>query len=54
MSAPLPQDKRGGFYGLVIGGLVLLAALYGIVHFTNVHYANAEGAKAPAAAAPAP
>ena len=54
MSAPLPQDKRGGFYGLTIGGLLLFAALYGIVHFTNVHYASLEAAKPPAATAPAP
>jgi hypothetical protein len=54
MSAPLPQDKQGGFYGLIIGGIVLCAVLYGIVHSTNTHYAELEHAKTPAAAAPAP
>lgn len=48
-STPLPQDKRGGFYGLIIGGILLFVVIYGIVHFTNVHYANLESAKAPAA-----
>jgi hypothetical protein len=54
MSAPLPQDKQGGFYELIIGGIVLAAVLYGIVRSTNSHYAQLEHAKAPAAAAPAP
>ena len=53
MSTPLPQDKRGGFYGLIIGGILLFAVIYGIVRSTNVHYAKLEPAKPPAAA-PAP
>ncbi len=50
MSMPLPQDRRGGLMGLVIGGIVLFILMYGIVHLTNVHYANLEAAKQPAAA----
>jgi hypothetical protein len=51
MSAPLPADKKAGFTGLIVGAILLLVALYGIVHLTNVHYAKAEGAGAHAAAA---
>ncbi len=54
MSMPLPQDRRGGLMGLVIGGILLFVSMYAIVHLTNVHYANLEAAKKPAAAAPAP
>jgi hypothetical protein len=54
MSAPLLQDKQGGFMGLIIGGILLFVALYGIVHLTNVHYAKLSAAEKPAAAAPAP
>ncbi len=50
MSMPLPQDRRGGLMGLIIGGIVLFVLMYGIVHLTNVHYAKLEAAKAPAAA----
>lgn len=45
MSAPLPQDKAAGFTGLIVGALILLVALYSIVHLTNLHYAKAEGAR---------
>ncbi len=54
MSAPLLQDKSGGFMGLVGGGIILAIVLYGIVHFTNVHYAKLAATEKPAAAAPAP
>ena len=49
MSAPLPEDKRAGFTGLIVGAIILLVALYGIVHLTNRHYAKIEGAKTAAA-----
>lgn len=52
MSMPLPQDRRGGLMGLVIGGILLFVVLYGIVRLTNAHYASLEGAEKPAAAAP--
>lgn len=54
MSMPLPQDRRGGLMGLVIGAIVLFVVLYGIVHLTNGHYAKLEGAKQPAAEASSP
>ena len=50
MSMPLPQDRRGGLMGLVIGGIVLFISMYAIVHLTNSHYAKLEAAEQPAAA----
>jgi hypothetical protein len=46
MSAPKEGDLRAGLTGMIIGGLLLLAVMTAIVHFTNVHYAK----EAPAAA----
>ena len=48
MAAPLPGDKRAGFMGLIIGGVLLFAALFVIVQLTNARYASHEGAKAEA------
>lgn len=39
-------DLKAGLLGFIIGGLVLLAIMYGIVHLTNQHYAG----ESPAAA----
>jgi hypothetical protein len=46
MAAPREGDLRAGLTGLIIGGVLLLAVMTAIVHFTNVHYAK----EAPAAA----
>jgi hypothetical protein len=46
MTAPREGDLRAGITGMIIGGVLLLAAMTAIVHFTNVHYAK----EAPAAA----
>jgi hypothetical protein len=46
MSAPREGDLRTGLTGMIIGGVLLLAVMTAIVHFTNVHYAK----EAPAAA----
>jgi hypothetical protein len=46
MSAPKEGDLRAGLTGMIIGGLLLLAVMTAIVHFTNVHYAK----EAPASA----
>jgi hypothetical protein len=46
MTAPKEGDLKAGVTGMIIGGLLLLAAMTTIVHFTNVHYAK----EAPAAA----
>jgi hypothetical protein len=46
MTAPREGDLRAGLTGMIIGGVLLLAAMTAIVHFTNVHYAK----EAPAAA----
>jgi hypothetical protein len=40
MSAPKEGDLRAGLTGMIIGGLLLLAVMTAIVHFTNVHYAK--------------
>lgn len=47
MSAPLPEDKRAGFMGLIVACVVLFLAMYGIVEYTNAKFA---GHKAEAAA----
>jgi hypothetical protein len=46
MTAPKEGDLRAGLTGMIIGGVLLLAVMTAIVHFTNVHYAK----EAPAAA----
>ena len=46
MSAPKEGDLKAGLTGLIIGGVLLLAVMTAIVHFTNLHYAR----EAPAAA----
>jgi hypothetical protein len=48
MAAPLPGDKRAGFMGLIVGAVLLFAALFLIVRLTNARYASHEGAKAEA------
>ena len=48
MAAPLPQDKKAGFTGLIVGVIVLFCVLYGIVLLTSHHYARLEQAKAAA------
>jgi hypothetical protein len=45
MAPPLLGDKRAGFTGLIVGAVVLLIALYSIVHLTNQKYASHEGAR---------
>jgi len=40
MAAPLPEDKKAGYTGLLIGALALLLLLGGIVLATNAHYAK--------------
>ena len=45
MTAPKEGDLKAGLTGLIIGGMLLLAVMTAIVHFTNVHYAK----EAPAA-----
>jgi hypothetical protein len=47
MTAPKEGDFKAGVTGMIVGGMLLLAAMTVIVHFTNVHYAK----EAPAAAA---
>jgi hypothetical protein len=46
MAAPKEGDLKAGLTGMIIGGMLLLAAMTAIVHFTNEHYEH----KAPAAA----
>ena len=46
MAPPKEGDLKAGLTGMIIGGVLLLAAMTAIVHFTNVHYAQ----EAPAAA----
>jgi hypothetical protein len=46
MAAPKEGDFKAGLTGMIVGGVLLLAAMTAIVHFTNVHYAH----EAPAAA----
>jgi len=46
MAAPMPEDKKAGFTGLVVGALVLVLALGAIVMLVNAKYAREE---APAA-----
>jgi hypothetical protein len=50
MAAPLPEDKRAGITGLVLGALALLLVLGSIVMLTNSHYAH----ESPPAAAAQP
>ena len=40
MTAPKEGDLKAGLTGMIIGGVLLLAAMTAIVHFTNVHYAQ--------------
>ena len=40
MAAPLPGDKKAGFMGLIIGGVVVFLIAWGIVHLTNKKYAG--------------
>ncbi len=49
MAAPLPQDMRAGFVGLVAAVAFLLAVSYTIVHLTSASFA---GHERPAAEAP--
>lgn len=42
MAAPLPEDKKAGFTGLVVGALALLLVLGTIVVLTNAKYASKE------------
>jgi hypothetical protein len=46
MAAPKEGDLKAGLTGMIIGGMLLLAARTAIVHFTNEHYEH----EAPAAA----
>jgi hypothetical protein len=46
MAAPKDGDLKAGLTGMIIGGMLLLAAMTAIVHFTNEHYEH----EAPAAA----
>jgi hypothetical protein len=46
MAAPKEGDLKAGLTGMIVGGVLLLAAMTAIVHFTNVHYTQ----EAPAAA----
>jgi hypothetical protein len=46
MAAPKEGDLKAGLTGMIIGGMLLLAAMTAIVHFTNEHYEH----EAPAAA----
>jgi hypothetical protein len=50
MAAPLPGDKRAGYMGLIIGGLVIFLIVWGIVHLTNGKYAGEHGSEAAAEA----
>ena len=45
-----PADKGAAYTGLVVGGLVLFAILFGIVALTNRHYAGEKAEAKPAAA----
>jgi hypothetical protein len=40
MTAPKEGDLKAGLTGLIIGAVILGAALTTIVHFTNQHYAS--------------
>ncbi len=40
MSAPLPEDKRAGFVGLIVSVAFLLALTYGVVLLTNTMFAG--------------
>ena len=53
MAAPLPGDKRAGFTGLIVGGLVVGLMTWGIVHLTNKKFEGREGHAPAAAGAPA-
>ena len=50
MAAPLPVDKRAGYMGLIVGGLVIFLIIWGIVHLTNKKYEGEQGHEAAAAA----
>ena len=45
MAPPKEGDFKAGLAGMIVGGVLLLAAMTAIVHITNVHYAK----EAPAA-----
>jgi hypothetical protein len=51
MSAPLPEDKRAGFTGLIVALAFLLAVVYGITMMTNAKYSASGHSKAAPAAA---
>jgi hypothetical protein len=40
MTAPKEGDLKAGLTGMIVGGVLLLAVMTAIVHFTNVHYAK--------------
>lgn len=46
MAAPLPQDERAGYTGLIVAIIFLLVVLGGIVELTNRHYAKEKPAAA--------
>ena len=48
MAAPLPEDKKAGFTGLIVGAIVLFCVMFSIVMITNRHYAGKTEAHATA------
>ncbi len=46
MTPPQPGDMKAGFAGLVVGAVLLFAAMFGIVHLTNAKFAGHERPRA--------